>query len=164
MSFRNISTIVRVNRQSGAIDWTIGAPPLSGQHAPTPLDNGNILLFDNGPFRTDTGVQPFSRALEIDPRTNAIVWKYQDGTAPGSHHFLFSSRISNAQRLPNGNTLINEGLYGRLFEVTADGDVVWEYVNPHFGPESAAPKGQTNSVFRAYRYSADEIAVAQKTA
>jgi hypothetical protein len=164
VSFRNISTIVRINRRSGAIDWKMGPPPLSGQHAPTPLPNGNILVFDNGPFRADTGVQPFSRALEIDPRTNAVVWKYQDGTAPGSNHFFFSSRISNAQRLPNGNTLINEGLYGRLFEVTADGDVVWEYVNPHFGPASAAPKGQTNSVFRAYRYSADEIAVAQKTA
>jgi hypothetical protein len=164
VSFRNISTIVRINRESGGIDWKIGAPPLAGQHAPTPLANGNILVFDNGAFRADTGVQPFSRALEIDPVTNEVVWKYQDGTAPGSNHFFFSSRISNAQRLPNGNTLINEGLYGRLFEVTAGGDVVWEYVNPHFGPESAAPKGQTNSVFRAYRYSADEIAIAQKTA
>ena len=164
LSFRNISTVVRINRQSGAIDWKLGAPPLSGQHAPTPLPNGNILLFDNGPFRVDTGAQPFSRALEINPNTKEIVWKYQDGTGPGSNHFFFSSRISNAQRLPNGNTLINDGLYGRFFEVTTDGDVVWEYVNPNFGPAPAPPKGQTNNVFRAYRYSADEIAAAQKTA
>jgi Arylsulfotransferase (ASST) len=79
LSFRNISTVVRINRQSGAIDWKLGAPPLSGQHAPTPLPNGNILLFDNGPFRVDTGAQPFSRALEINPNTKEIVWKYQDG-------------------------------------------------------------------------------------
>lgn len=162
LSFRNISTVVRINRQSGAIQWKLGAPPLAGQHAPTPLPNGNILLFDNGPFRVDTGAQPFSRALEINPNTNEIVWKYQDGSGPGSNHFLFSSRISNAQRLPNGNTLINEGLYGRFFEVTPGGDVVWEYVNPHFGPASAAPKAQLNTVFRAYRYSAEEIAAAQK--
>ena len=160
LSFRNISTVVRINRQSGAIDWKLGAPPLSGQHAPTPLPNGNILLFDNGPFRADTGIQPFSRALEINPNTNEIVWKYQDATS----HFFFSSRISNAQRLPNGNTLINEGLYGRFFEVTTDGDVVWEYVNPNFGPAADPPKRQTNNVFRTYRYSADEIATAQKTA
>ena len=160
LSFRNISTVVRINRQSGAIDWKLGPPPLSGQHAPTPLPNGNILLFDNGPFRADTGVQPFSRALEINPNTKEIVWKYQDATS----HFFFSSRISNAQRLPNGNTLINEGLYGRFFEVTTDGDVVWEYVNPNFGPASDPPKRQTNNVFRTYRYSADEIATAQKTA
>lgn len=121
-------------------------------------------MFDNGPFRVDTGAQPFSRVLEINPKTQEIVWKYEDGTGPGSHHFFFSSRISNAQRLPNGNTLINDGLCGRFFEVTAGGDVVWEYVNPHFGPASAAPKGQTNNVFRAYRYSADQIAAAQKIA
>jgi hypothetical protein len=163
LSFRNISTVVRINRQSGSIEWKLGAPPLSGQHAPTPLPNGNILLFDNGPFRADTGAQPFSRALEINPNTKQIVWKYQDGTGPGSNHFFFSSRISNAQRLPNGNTLINEGLYGRLFEVTTDGDVVWEYVNPNFGPASAPAKGQTNNVFRAYRYSAEEVAAAKKS-
>ena len=163
VSFRNISTLVRVNRWTGDIDWKLGAPPLSGQHAPTPLANGNILLFDNGPFRADTGAQPFSRALEIDPATNKTVWMYEDGTTPGSRHFFFSSRISNAQRLPNGNTLINEGLYGRLFEVTPGGDVVWEYVNPHFGPAAAPPKGQTNNVFRAYRYAPEAIAAAQKT-
>jgi len=165
LSFRNISTVVRINRQSGTIDWKLGPPPLSGQHAPTPLPNGNILLFDNGPFRVDTGApQPFSRVLEINPNTKEIVWKYQDGTARGSNAFFFSSYISNAQRLPNGNTLINEGAYGRFFEVTTDGDVVWEYVNPNFGPATAAPKGQTNNVFRAYRYSADVIAAAKKTA
>ncbi len=162
LSFRNISTLVRINRRTGNIDWKLGAPPLSGQHAPAPLPNGNILLFDNGPFRVDTGAQPFSRALEIDPSTNDVVWTYQDGTTAGSRHFFFSSRISNAQRLPNGNTLINEGLYGRFFEVTAAGDVVWEYVNPHFGPPAMAAKGQTNNVFRAYRYTPDEIAAAQR--
>jgi hypothetical protein len=164
LSFRNISTVVRINRLSGEIVWKLGAPPLAGQHAPEPLPNGNILLFDNGPFRVDTGAQPFSRILEVNPRTREIVWQYQDGTGPGSNHFFFSSRVSNAQRLPNGNTLINEGLYGRFFEVTAEGDVVWEYVNPDFGPPTAAPKGQTNNVFRVYRYSAETIAAARKTA
>ncbi len=46
---------------------------------------------------------------------------------------FYSPRISNAQRLPNGNTLICEGDFGRLFEVTRDGELVWEYVNPYFG-------------------------------
>ena len=164
VSFRNISTVVRINRRSGEIVWKLGAPPLAGQHAPEPLPNGNILLFDNGPFRADTGAQPFSRILEVNPGTREIVWKYQDGTGPGSSHFFFSSRISNAQRLANGNTLINEGLYGRFFEVTTEGEVVWEYVNPHFGPATTAAKGQTNNVFRVYRYGAEMIAKARKTA
>lgn len=162
LSFRQISTLVRVNRRTGNIDWKLGAPALSGQHAPVPLPNGNILLFDNGPFRVDTGAQPFSRALEINPATKQIVWTYQDGINPGSRHFFFSSRVSNAERLPNGNTLINEGLYGRFFEVTPGGDVVWEYVNPNFGPATTVPKGQSNNVFRAYRYTPERITAAQK--
>jgi hypothetical protein len=40
---------------------------------------------------------------------------------------FFSAFISSAQRLPNGNTLITEGKNNRIFEVTVDGEVVWEY-------------------------------------
>jgi len=157
VSFRHISTLVRINRRSGAIDWSLGAPPLSGQHCPTLLANGNILLYDNGPHRLDESF-PFSRVIEVNPATKAIVWKYQE---PRPFYF-FSPRISSAQRLPNGNTLINEGNFGRMFEVTAAGDVVWEYVNPYFGPESAAPKMQQNGVFRAYRYTEEEFARARR--
>jgi hypothetical protein len=92
--------------------------------------------------------------LEIDPATKNIVWKFQEAIPSN----FFSPRISNAQRLSNGNTLIDEGWFGRFFEVTLEGDVVWEYVNPYFG---GPPKAQSNSVFRVYRYSAAEIARAQ---
>ena len=60
------------------------------------------------------------------------------------------------QRLPNGNTLICEGSFGRLFEVTPDGATVWEYVNPIFGGPGR-PAEELNNVFRAYRYSAEEV-------
>jgi hypothetical protein len=145
--------VIRIDRRTGSIIWKLGAPPLSGQHAPYMLANGNMLLFDNGPHRLDESY-PFSRVIEINPATRAIAWKYQE---PRSFNF-YSPRISNAQRLPNGNTLINEGVFGRFFEVTSDGDVVWEYVNPHFGPATAAVKAQQNGVFRVYRYSEEEIA------
>ena len=161
-SMRNISTVVRINRLSGDIKWELGPPPLSGMHTVNPLPNGNLLLFDNGPFRADQArasqsAAQFSRVLEVDPATNTIVWEYRD-VVP---HAFFSALISNAQRLPNNNTLVNEGLSGRIFEVTPEGDVVWEYVNPYFGPSSAAPKAQTNNVFRAYRYTEEEIARAR---
>jgi len=157
VSFRNISKVIRIDRPTGDIVWTLGAPPLSGQHAPHPLANGNILIFDNGPHRLDESF-PFSRVIEVNPATNEIVWKYQE---PRPFNF-YSPRISNAERLPNGNTLINEGNFGRFFEVTPDGDVVWEYVNPHFGPTSAAARMQQNTVFRVYRYSEEEIARARR--
>jgi hypothetical protein len=156
LSFRNISTIIKIERQTGNILWKLGAPPLSGQHAPTPLPNGNILIFDNGPHRLDDSF-PFSRVIEVNPATKEIVWKYQEATVSN----FFSPRISNAQRLPNGNTLINDGWFGRLFEVTAQGEVVWEYVNPYFGPAGATPQEQTNHVFRAYRYTEAEVAKAR---
>jgi hypothetical protein len=159
LSMRHISTVVRINRQTNKIDWELGPPPLSGAHAIDPLANGNYLIFDNGPYRLDQGLNaaPFSRVLEVDPQTNNITWSYQD---PARASF-WSPTISNAQRLPNGNTMVNEGLFGRFFEVTPDGDTVWEYVNPFFGPGTARPAAQTNSVFRAYRYSPDEVSRAR---
>ena len=157
VSFRNISTVMKINRTSGEVVWKLGTPSVSGQHAPVRLPGGNILIFDNGPTRLDQTF-PFSRVIEVDPATREIVWKYQD---PNPQSF-YSDRISNAQRLPNGNTLINEGMTGRFFEVTSHGEVVWEYVNPYFGPPTRSPQTQTNSVFRVYRYSADEIARARQ--
>jgi hypothetical protein len=153
VSFREISTVIKIERRTGRIVWKLGAPPLSGQHAPTPLPNGNILIFDNGAHRLDESF-PFSRVIEVNPVTNGIVWKYQEEISSN----FFSPRISNAQRLPNGNTLINEGWFGRFFEVTSEGDVVWEYVNPYFGPANEAAKAQNNHVFRVYRYTEEEIA------
>src|SRR5262245_35868658 len=67
--------------------------------------------------------------MEVNPATNEIVWKYQDQPAWN----FFSPRMGYAQRLPNGNTLITESSFGRFFEVTKEGEIVWEYVNPFFG-------------------------------
>ena len=99
------------------------------QHDPTLLDNGNILIFDNG-WHALTAPTPASRVIEVDPRTNQIQWEYK--TKPGWD--FFSAFISGAQRLPNGNTLICEGMTGRLFEVTYEGELVWEYTNPMLIP------------------------------
>jgi len=149
VSFRNLSQLVTVSRSGGEIRWKLGSPPLSGQHAPVPLPDGNLLVFDNGPHRFDHSL-PYSRVLEIEAATKAIAWTYQESRVSD----FFSPRIANAQRLPNGNTLINEGWFGRFFEVTGEGEVVWEYVNPYFtGP----PDALLNQVFRAYRYSPQEI-------
>jgi outer membrane protein assembly factor BamB len=149
VSFRHISTVIIIDRKTGNLVWKLGAPPLSGQHAPTPLPNGNLLIFDNGPHRLDH-TMPFSRIIETELATKQIVWKYQERR----EYEFFSPRISNAQRLANGNTLICEGDFGRLFEVTAEGELVWEYVNPFF---NEGPNGLNNRVFRAYKYSPDEI-------
>jgi hypothetical protein len=154
--FRNISTVALIERPSGRILWELGAPPLAQQHDPRPLPNGNVLIFDNGTHRKDSPAT-FSRVLEVDPRTNEIVWRYIDQSV----FEFFSPYISGAQRLGNGNTLICEGCHGRIFEVTAAGEVVWEYVSPHFFDEPGV-LGLNNWVFRAFRYTETEIAAARR--
>ena len=62
---------------------------------------------------------------------------------------FYSSYISSAQRLPNGNTLITEGSDGRLIEVTPDHEIVWEYINPYFN--TILGQFTNNMVYRAYR-------------
>jgi hypothetical protein len=81
-------------------------------------------VFDNlGRFDLPGGK---SRIVEVNPRSAKIMWQYA-GTAERP----FDSEIrADQQRLANGNTLINESNGGRVFEVTPDGTIVWEFVNP----------------------------------
>jgi hypothetical protein len=155
VSFRNISTVAIIERATGRLAWKLGPPTLAQQHDPRPLPNGHLLIFDNGTHRQDNP-WPYSRVIEVDPGSAKIVWEYRE-TVPFN---FFSPYISGAQRLPNGNTLICEGCFGRIFEVTSGGEVVWEYVSPHFGQ---SPRfGLNNFIFRAFRYSAAEIERARR--
>ena len=104
-----------------------------------------------------SSTSPYSKALEFEPGTGRTVWQYVD-TLPSA---FFSPYMGGCERLANGNTFICESAFGRLFEVTPGGDTVWEYVIPFFAeyPESIRHfiGGHHNSVFRAHRYSADQI-------
>ena len=149
-SFRNISTVGIIDKGTGDIVWRLGDEILAQQHDPSLLSNGNILVYDNGSHSAHHPL-PFSRVVEVDPKTNQIVWEYSDNPA----YNFFSPYISGARRLPNGNTLITEGMFGRMFQVTPGGDVVWEYINPHFYED--AENAVVNRVFRATHYLPEEI-------
>jgi hypothetical protein len=151
-SFRCTNTVAIIERATGKIAWRWGRGQVAGQHHPTPLDNGNILLFDNGAHRAYTTID-FSRVVEVDPRTDAIVWEYKENPV-----FDFSSFIcSGAQRMPGGTTVICECTKGRLFEVTAEGDIVWEYVSPFYYEHPIF--GTNNMVFRCVRYAPEHPAL-----
>jgi len=177
ISSRQASLLAIVARD-GHIVWRMGpdfreSPALMrigqliGQHhahlIPQGLPGaGNLLVFDNGGasgYGFDTPMardgygglaRATSRVLEIDPVKLELVWSY---TGNG----FFSTNISSAQRLVNGNTLITEGAGGRLFEVTPQKRIVWEYINP-------APDGGSNAVYRAYRVPYEWIPQLQKPA
>lgn len=153
---------------------------------------GNIMVFNNGqylfqrtpqssileinPFldangrKAGTYVNPpdagyrqqqYDRDTHNRPRSisKQVVWSYQ---SVNSHGF-FSHIGSSAQRLPNGNTFICSDTEGHFFEVTAEGELAWEYINPITRDGAVKVLGDvlpmTNSVFRAYRYAADHPAL-----
>ena len=177
-SSRQASIIAIINRE-GNIVWKMGpdyrdVPALAelgqivGQHhahiIPESLPGaGNLLVFDNGGasgYGTPTPTAPTgrssvrrfgSRVLEINPVTFEKVWEY---SIPGQERVrFFSHYVSSAQRLPNGNTLIDEGAIGRMFEVTENGEIVWEYINPYYD-DAEFP---ANTVYRAYRVPYDWV-------
>ena len=149
-SFRNISTVGIIDKTTGDIVWKLGHETLAQQHDPSMLPNGNVLIFDNGSHRLNNPL-PFSRVIEVDRESNQIVWEYQDNPP----YNFFSPYISGARRLPNGNTLVTEGMFGRMFQVTTEGDVVWEYINPYYHHD--AENMLVNRVFRATHYLAEEL-------
>jgi hypothetical protein len=148
-SFRVLNTVGIIDKPSGRFLWKWGKNELGHQHDPNPLPNGHLLIFDNGFHALRPGPGAQSRIIEVDPKTNTIAWKYE--ARPGWD--FFSYFISGAQRLPNGNTLICEGMTGRIFEVTHEGEIVWQYTNPFFDEDERF--GRVNLVFRAYRYGPD---------
>jgi hypothetical protein len=155
---RNANFIVIIDRTTGHIVWRLGpdyphydaaktklprpVDQISGQHdahlIPPGLPGaGDLLVFDNqgtaGYPSVPLSVERGSRVLQIDPTTKQIVWGYSavDSRQPGwAFHSPF---ISDARRLPNGNTFIDEGINGRFFQVTPAGEIVWEYVSPFKG-------------------------------
>jgi hypothetical protein len=146
ISFRRLNTISLIDRKTRKMKWEHRDDSWGMQHDCNLLENGNITLFANG---CNLPTNPFSRAIEFDPRTRQTVWEYRGRP----RHTFFSPHISGVQRLWSGNTLICEGQWGRIFEITSAGDIVWEYVSPFMGPDGNGDP--SNEVFRAYRYAPD---------
>ncbi len=146
---------------------TAGNRILYGQHNVQWIDKGlsgegNILIFNNG----DKRLKPYSEIIEIktsmqndgdyaDPSLVDIVWSYQ-AEEPAD---FFADHISGVQRLENGHTLICEGTTGRFFEVTQEGEIIWETINPLYGENK---QGLSNEVFRVVRYEADYLGFYEK--
>lgn len=151
--------------------------PIVGQHHPHIIPKGlpgegNILVFDNGGSAGYGAPNPisvtgernaqrdYSRVLEFEPVTLKIVWEYSPATigyqTPGHAYRFYSGYQGSAQRLPNGNTLITEAVDGRIFEVTREREIVWEYVSPFFFTPNPRFK-PTQQIYRAYRVPYDWV-------
>ncbi|MBT4587641.1 MAG: aryl sulfotransferase, partial [Rhodospirillaceae bacterium] len=147
ISCRNNHLVAIIDHETKDFSWSMCDMKLGHQHDATMLENGNILIFVNGAHSVYGGPNFGSRIHEIDPKTKEVVWEYK-GAPPYTFHSPF---ISGMERLPNGNTLICEGQWGRLFEVTPESEIVWDYVSPYFNGKGV-PYADGNFVFRCYRY------------
>ena len=131
---------------------------------------GHVTIFNNGYNRGYTSIEEIVPPLDanghyiIEPGKpcgpEKPVWHYE---AENRSDF-FSSEISGAHRLPNGDTLICAGVIGNLFEVTAAGEKVWQYVNPVVRggilaqgelPGKDVRGHLFNAVFKVHRYAPD---------
>ncbi|HRX84814.1 MAG TPA: aryl-sulfate sulfotransferase [Phycisphaerae bacterium] len=118
---------------------------------------GHLLVFNNGTHRP--GGAQYSSIVEIAPPVDARgnyrleagkpfepaepAWEYK-ATQPEE---FFSSHISGAERLANGNTLICSGEQSRIFEVTAAGKIVWDYTNAFASARRRPDRGPGNRRF-----------------
>ena len=139
ISSRHLDEVTKINGQTGAVIWRLSGKAnqftFSGgnvggfrwQHDARRLPNGNLTVFDN--YATDAEGRNFSRAAEykLDEvnMTAELVWSYRD---PDD---TFGRWMGNAQRRPNGNTVIGWGSASpTLTEVTPDNEKVFELVLP----------------------------------
>jgi len=126
-SIRHLDTVVAISPQFDGIAWRIGrfhsyfafpnpSDQFYHQHFARMLDNGNLLLFDNGNGRPAAQGGSYSRALELaldwGSMTSTKVWEYRHRVSnnDGSVSYKYADAAGMAERLENGNTLI---LFGR---------------------------------------------------
>ena len=149
----------------------VAAQNLFGQHGANWIpagneDAGKILIFNNGNGRPGVNFSETEIIVPpVDANGNYIVpatepfgpsepeWSYGNL----NDAFYYSPYFSNAQRLPNGHTLINAGTIGNIYEVDADKNIHWHYIIPLNGnnPVNQGSNANNNGTFRAYRYGLD---------
>ncbi|MEO1058639.1 MAG: aryl-sulfate sulfotransferase, partial [Actinomycetota bacterium] len=121
--------ITRIIAPGGALKlWSdcvieIDGEPFFHQHAPQVLDDGSLLVYDNGNDRP--GGERYSRAVIYDlaiddgpdqsaaPATAVEVWEHRVDDVDGTP--LYAAFLGDADRLANGNVLITHGGIGQPF-------------------------------------------------
>lgn len=141
---------------------------------------GNITVFNNGLGRNYSSIDEFTPPVDAGGNytlaagvpfgPTGFAWTYT-ATPPTS---LYAAAISGAHRLPNGNTIIDDGTHGTFTEVTSTGELVWKYICPVVStgalnqgdtiPDDPVREGEKmNAVFRVYKYPVAYAAFTGKT-
>ena len=111
---------------------------------------GNILVFNNGGGRPGTDYTSIDEIIPpVDENGNYYLvpgnaYEPEEQTWIYDTDF-YAMNFGGIQRLPNGNTLICNGPSGKIFEVTPENVIVWEYENPY-------PNPYQNNLFKCKYY------------
>lgn len=123
MSLRHLDTVIAISPQFDGIAWRIGrfasdfafsdpSDKFYHQHFVRMLENGNLLLFDNGNGRPAGDGGQYSRALELaldwHSMTAKKVWEYrhQVDAGDGVAVYKYADKVGTAERLEIGNTIV----------------------------------------------------------
>ncbi len=133
ISSRHMDEITKVDRRTGEIIWRLGGKHnmftflndslgFTHQHSIRKLENGHILLFDNGNMHDPPASSAVEYALDEKNRTATLIKRFRH--TPD----VFSVYIGSTFRLPNGNTLVDWGNTApSLTEYHPDGTVAVEF-------------------------------------
>ncbi len=141
ISCRNMDELTKINHQTGAIIWRMGGENnqftfvndnnikhFASQHDLRRLPNGNIMIFNNGNKMTPQISSAKEYALDETNKIATLIWFYEHPDVNGIK--VYGAATGNAQRLPNGNTLIDWGLVANGVpnhtEVDYNKNIVWE--------------------------------------
>ena len=136
LSDRRSSQLIKIDRSTGDVLWVMGGPlnsfevindPFEGfskQHDARRLENGNILLFDNGNNHNPPTSRIVEYLIDEEHMTANLIWEF-----PNPNGYI-SASMGSVQRLPNENTLINwgniPGLGAQIMEVDNNNNIVLE--------------------------------------
>jgi len=140
LSNRRSDEAIKIDRISGDVIWILGGPVsdltflndtyngFSKQHDIRRLENGNLLVFDNGTNHVPQLSRIVEYELNLETMTADVVWEYSH---PEEYVGL---SMGSVQRLENGNSLINwgniEGFGAILTEVNMEKEIVMEIIFP----------------------------------
>jgi len=134
VSMRNINTVFIVDGKTERIKWSLTYPFIA-QHDPDFTEDGYITVFDNNIDRhTPESECGGSRILRVEPSTKEISVLY----GRKKNQYFYTAAGGKHQLLPNRNILITEARAGRVFEVTANGKVVWSWITPRWDKNSVS--------------------------
>jgi outer membrane protein assembly factor BamB len=120
LSMCHLDTIAVLDPRRGRIVWSMTGP-FGLQHDPTLTRQGNVLLFNN-----HLGAER-SSVVAFDPVSGEPAWHYGDDPDEA----FYSRTCGAARELPNDNVLVTVSDRGHAFELTPEGDVVWDFRSPH---------------------------------